>query len=385
MRVRSLDAAAPAILGYSQEPGGVKGTALRWFGGMARKGGVPTSAITGFYRDMATMLDAGIGIREALSTMRQQAASVSPSFLAIVTKLHDHVADGGALAEGMAQFPDVFEDLEVRAVEAGELAGISDEAMRRLADLRERRHRLRQRVITALTYPVMVLVIATAVTLLLMTFVVPVILEGLVESGAQIPPITRLVKAISDMLLWGWWLLILAAAGAFFLIRWWMRTPAGRNAWDVFVLKVPIFGGLVLKHTIARTATIMSTLLRSGIGFMEALRVSQQTCDNSVLREGLGRWEHGVEQGLEPDIALARTGVFPALMVEMVAVGAQSGKMEDTLDKLAETYEEQVQNTSQRLAALVEPALILFLGAVVLLIILAVFLPYLQLLTAWGG
>ena len=126
-------------------------------------------------------------------------------------------------------------------------------------------------------------------------------------------------------------------------------------------------------------------MLRCGIGFVEALRVAQTTCDNAVLREGIGRWEQGVDQGLEPQVALARAGAFPAMMVEMVAIGAQSGKMEDTLDKLSQSYEEDVENTSQRLAALVEPALVLFLAGVILLIILAVFLPYLEVLTWLGG
>lgn len=386
MSVRSLDATArPALLGYSQEPRGIKGAAVRWVGSMSRKGGVPMSAITGFYRDLAIMLDAGIGIREALATMRVQAAAVSLPFLHIVTAIHDHVADGGTLAEGMARYPDVFEDLEVRAIEAGELAGISDESLRRLADLRERRHRLKQRLITALTYPAMVLAIATVITVLLMTFVVPVIIAPLIENRTSIPLPTRIVKAASDMLLYAWWILVPALIGAVFLFRWWVRTPAGRRSWDIFVLKVPIFGGLVLKHTIARAATIISTLLRSGIGFVESLQVAQTTCDNAVLREGIGQWEHGVAQGLEPDIALARTHTFPPLMVEMVAVGAQSGKMEDTLDKLAETYEHQVKDTADRMAALMEPALVIILGGIILLIVLAVFLPYLEILTMLGG
>src|SRR5690606_32511567 len=297
-----------------------------------------------------TMLDAGIGIREGLSTIRQQAAATSPAFLSIVTQIHDHVAEGGALGEAMARFPDVFEDLEVRAVETGELAGILEESLRRLADLRERRHRLKQKVITALTYPAMVLGIALVITLLLMTFVVPTIIEPLVENRANIPLPTRIVKTASDMFVHLWWLLILAAVGAFFLFRWWVRTPAGRRSWDAFVLHVPVFGGLVLKHTIARAATIISTMLRSGIGFVEALQVAGRTCPNVVLRDAIGRWEQGVVDGLEPDAALVQARGFPPLMAEMVAVGTRSGKMEDTLDKLAETYEHQVQDTADRLA-----------------------------------
>src|SRR5687768_11080410 len=209
MKVRSLDASSgPALLNYYQEPRGLKATAARWFGGI-KPTGVPTAAVTAFYRDLAIMLDAGIGIREALQTARQSAAASSPVFLQIVTQIHDHVAEGGTLGEGMARFPDVFEDLEVRAVEAGQLAGIVDESLRRLADLRERRHRLKQKVITALTYPAMVLLIATAITLLLMTFVVPTIIEPLVENRTNIPLPTRIVKTASDMLLYAWWLLIL--------------------------------------------------------------------------------------------------------------------------------------------------------------------------------
>lgn len=380
LRVRTLEAVGrPRLLEYAPAPGGIKGAAVRWFGGMKRTG-VPSSAVTGFYRDLATMLDAGIGIREGLSTIRQQAAGTSPAFLSIVTQIHHHVAEGGALGEAMARFPDVFEDLEVRAVETGELAGILEESLRRLADLRERRHRLKQKVITALTYPAMVLGIALVITLLLMTFVVPTIIEPLVENRGNIPLPTRIVKTASDMFVHLWWLLILAAVGAFFLFRWWVRTPAGRRSWDAFVLHVPVFGGLVLKHTIARAATIISTMLRSGIGFVEALQVAGRTCPNVVLRDAIGRWEQGVVDGLEPDAALVAARGFPPLMAEMVAVGARSGKMEDTLDKLAETYEHQVQDTADRLASLVEPAMVIILGGLILLIILAVFLPYVEIL-----
>ena len=379
MKVRTLAAPGPAPLNYYQEPRGLKATAARWFGG-ARRIGVPNTAVTAFYRDLAIMLDAGIGIRESLQTMRQQAASASPVFLSIVTQIHDHVAEGGTLSEAMARFPDVFEDLEIRAVAAGQMAGIVDESLRRLADLRERRHRLKQKVITALTYPAMVLGIAAVIAILLMTFVIPTILEPLIENRADIPLPTRLVKGASDLFLSFWWLLILLAVGAFFLARWWLRTPAGKRIWDSFILHVPVFGGIVLKHAIARAATIIATLLRSGIGLVDSVKAAQDTCPNDILRDGFSRWEQGLNNGLAPDVALAQAHAFPPLMVEMVAVGAQSGKMEDTLDKLAETYEHQVQDTADRLAALVEPAIMIILGGIVLLIILSVFLPYLQIL-----
>src|SRR5690606_39169254 len=206
--------------------------------------------------------------------------------------------------------------------------------------------------------------IALVITLLLMTFVVPTIIEPLVENRGNIPLPTRIVKTASDMFVHLWWLLILAAVGAFFLFRWWVRTPAGRRSWDAFVLHVPVFG----------------TMRRSGIGCIEALRGAGRTCPNVVLRDAIGRWEQGVVDGLEPDAALVQARGFPPLMAEMVAVGTRSGKMEDTLDKLAETYEHQVQDTADRLASLVEPAMVIILGGLILLIILAVFLPYVEIL-----
>ena len=172
---------------------------------------------------------------------------------------------------------------------------------------------------------------------------------------------------------------------AVWLVRRYLRTDAGRRAWDALVLKLPIFGGLVLKHTVAKSATLIGTLLRSGIGLVESLQVARRTCTNTTLADAFGRWEQGVQAGDAPDAALKATRAFPPLMVEMVAVGTQTGKMEDTLDKLSETYEQQVNDTADRLASLLEPALVVVLGGLVLLIALAVLLPLLSIYSILGG
>ena len=385
--VRNLEplGGGPAKLEYAERPG-VRAKTAAVVQSVARRGGrVPTKAVTGFYRDLATMLDAGIGVRESLRTLLGQAAATSATWLGVVRQIGRHVDDGGTLGEGMALFPNVFDQLEVRAVEAGELAGILDESLRRLAALRENSARLRGRLVSALTYPAVVVGIALAITVLLFTFVVPTMLEPIVKAGRPLPLPTLIVKAVSDALLYWWWLLIPGVVLGAWLLRRYLRTDAGRRAWDALVLKLPIFGGLVLKHTVARTATLVATLLRSGIGLVESLQVAERTCANTTLAAAIGRWEDAVQDGEAPDAALRATRAFPPLMEEMVAVGTQTGKMEDTLDKLSETYEQQVAETADRLASLLEPALVVVLGGLVLLIALAVLLPLLSIYSILGA
>ena len=241
-----------------EKPVGLKAKLAAGVEGATRRGRVKPSAVTGFYRDLATMLEAGIGVRQAIKTLVGQAASGSPVWLGVVRDVSRHVDDGGSLGEAMARHPEAFEPLEVRAVEAGELAGILDESLRRLAQLRENSARLRGRIFTALAYPAVVVLVATAITVLLFTFVVPTLLEPIVKEGRDLPLPTVIVKAASDALLYGWWIIIPGLVLGVWGLRRWLRTDAGRRAFDAFILKVPIFGPLVLQHTAARTATLIA-------------------------------------------------------------------------------------------------------------------------------
>ena len=201
----------------------------------------------------------------------------------------------------------------------------------------------------------------------------------------MLPLPTRIVKGFSDFLLGGWWLLLLLGIGGFFLVRRLLQSGTGRKLSHTLVLELPVVGPMVQKHTLARTAILLGTMLRCGINFLEALDASARACRIIPIQNALRRWHEHVAQGVEIDDGLAAAGGFPPLMIEMVGVGAATGQLDRMLDKLASTFENDVEENSRRLGALVEPALILFLGAMVLLIALAVLLPILEIQRVFGG
>jgi general secretion pathway protein F len=330
---------------------------------------------TTFIRELSTLLAVGVPLLEALQTISQQHRG---RFRTSVLLLRDRVAAGSSLADAMRQQPDVFDDLAVSLTEVGEDAGTLEVALERLAEFRERSDQLRGKIGTALIYPAIVLTTATCASIFLMTFVVPRIIEPLIEQGQALPFPTRVIKGASDFLLSWWWLIlaILALAACGFASA--LRSQRGRLAFHRFVLRLPILGELVRKQAIVRISIVISTLLKSGIVFVRALQIAQRTTNNLVLCDALARCERAVTAGEEIADALGHTGAFPPMVVQIFSVGQQSGRLEEMLDRLAASYDQQVQTSAQRLAAILEPLIILLLAAVVLFIVLATVLPILE-------
>ena len=331
--------------------------------------------VTLFLRELATLLSVGVPLLEAMETLAQQHHG---SFRTHLLVLRDKVAAGSSLAGAMHDQPKLFDDLCVNITEVGEDAGTLDESLERLADFRGRAEQLRGRIANALIYPALVLTVALAATLFLMTFVVPRILEPLIEQGQPLPTITRIVKATSDFIVNWWWLLLGALLVGVCLFAAFIRTTKGRFAWHRFLLKLPLFGDLIIKQSIVRLCVVLGTLLRSGIPFIRAIQISQRSTSNLVLRNALQRCEYAVSAGGDIAGALRETDVFPPMVVQVFAVGQQSGKLEAMLEKLAGTYDQEVTRSTQRLVSILEPLLIVLLALIVLVIVLATVLPILE-------
>ncbi len=331
--------------------------------------------VTGLLQELATLAAAGIPLLEALDTIcRQHTGRFKQSILL----LRDHVAAGGGLAEAMALQPELFDALCLNIVEVGESAGTLDTVLARLVAFRRRSATLRNRVASALMYPAIVLLVAVGVSLFMMTYVVPNLLEVLLESGKPLPGATVVVKAVSDFLLgYGWALglgLVAAATGATLALR----TDAGRLAWDRLVLRLPVFGDLVRKQAIARMAMVMATLMASDVPFVRAVRIAQRTVRNGALREALEACEQAVFAGRDIAAALEKTRAFPPLVIQVFSVGQASGTLEKMLEDLAEGYDTQVAIATGRLAALLEPVMTVFLAIIVGAIAFATILPILE-------
>ena len=292
--------------------------------------------------------------------------------------MQDRVASGASLATALAEQPAAFDPLDVALADVGEAAGHLDAVLDRLAEFKEARSAARNRVGTALIYPAIVFVVAVGVSVLLMTFVVPKLLAPLVESGQPIPPVTRLVKAASDALVAYWWAGLIAVAAVAAAVGYALSTAAGRVARDRLVLSVPLLGDAARKQAIARLALVLAVLLRSGIVFVRAVEIAARTTPNGVLRDALGRLAAAVTTGTDVAEAVRGSGAFPPMVVQMFAVGQQSGRLEDMLDRLAADYDRQVRTLTARLTAVLEPALILLLVALVGTIALATLLPMLE-------
>jgi type II secretory pathway component PulF len=328
-----------------------------------------------FIRELSTLLSVGVPLLEALDTISKQHTG---RFHASIVQLRDRVAAGSSLAAAMSDQPRVFDDLCVNITEVGEDAGTLDTSLERLAEFRERSAQLRGRVSTALIYPTIVMITAIGASVFLMTFVIPRILQPLIDQGQTLPLPTRIVKGASDFLITWWWLTALTLACAFAALSAALQTTRGKLLLHRTVLHIPLLGDLIRKQAIVRIAIVVSTLLKSGIVFIRAIQIAQRTTTNLVVRDALLRCERAITAGGDISDALAQSGAFPPMVVQIFAVGQQSGRLEEMLDRLATTYDQQVSTSAQRLAAILEPLLIVLLALLVLFIVMATVLPILE-------
>ena len=345
-----------------------------------RTGKTAQGAVTQLISDLATLLQAGIGLLEALRTLQRQHRG---RLRAVIQQLFDDVSAGMGLAQAMERQTAYFDSMCVSIVTVGQNTGSLEDALNRLTEYRAKASQLRSRVITAMIYPAVVGVIGLAVTVFLMTYVVPNVLGSLKQSGKPLPAVTEAVMSVSQFLRNWWWLLLaggaaLAAAGAAAL-----RRPRWRLAFDRMVLRLPVMGPLLRMEITARLASVLSALLRSGLQFIEAVRITRQTVSNTAFRHALEQYEEAVAAGRDVAGPLEASGVFPPVVVQVAAVGQQAGELESMLEKLAAAYDRNVTVATGRLAAVIEPLLIVLLAAMVGVVALATILPLLEVSNVW--
>ncbi|HUY31650.1 MAG TPA: type II secretion system F family protein [Pirellulales bacterium] len=344
----------------------------RWKAPWSRRYG---SKVTATVRELATLLGVGIPLTDAIDTLARQERG---GFRTALLLLRDRVSAGVGLAEAMAEQGDVFDPLSVRMVEIGENSGTLEAVLEQLAGFKERAGELKDRVLSALLYPAIVLAVSLAVTIFLMVVVVPMLLSNLLEAGRTLPWPTRLLKGTSDLLVERGWLPLSVLALAVVATAVAVRTRSGRRAWHRLLLKIPLIGPMARKQTIARMALVLATLIRSGIVYLKAVEIVVRSTSNVIFREALEQSGREVGAGQDISRALERTGVFPPLVVHIFSVGQHSGRLEEMLERLARDYDRQVASSSARLASALEPLLILTLALFVGFILFATLLPILE-------
>jgi general secretion pathway protein F len=334
-------------------------------------------------RQLAVLVHAGIPLVESLTALVEQADH--ERLKRVLGDVKQRVNEGSTLADAMGAHPRVFSTLYVNMIRAGETSGALEVVLVRLADFTESQARLRSKIIGTMAYPAIMLVVASLVLGILFTVVVPKILKIFEDTRATLPWMTRALIAFSTFVSGWWWaLLALAALGIWAFLRW-KRTPAGRMRWHRAVLRLPVFGRLVRLVAIGRFARTLSTLLKSGVPLLTAMDIVRNVVGNERLAQVIDQSRDAIREGESIAAPLKRSGEFPPLVHHMVAVGERSGALEEMLGNVADAYEDQVETTIGALTSLLEPIMIVAMGAVVAFIVFSVLMPILQINTIAGG
>ena len=331
-------------------------------------------------RQLATLLRSGIALNDALKALVEQIET--PVLEAVFRDVRERIGQGASFAEALEQHPGVFPPLFISMVRSGEAAGNTDVVLERLALFMQKQSRMKNRVVAAMIYPMIMLLVGTIVVIILMTKVVPKLIVLVESRGGELPGPTALLKATSDFLASYWYLLLAGLILINMSVGAIRRTPAGRYRTDQILLGLPIFGDLFKKQAISRFAITLSTLLKTGVPVLDALRIVRDVVGNSVLARVLDDLHSAILRGADIATPLKRSGIFPPAVGYMIAVGEQSGELEHVLDRLAEAYETEVEVATERLTAVIEPIMILLMAVVVAFIVMSIILPMLQLGTA---
>ncbi len=336
-----------------------------------------TRDVVVFTRQFTTMIDAGLPIVRCLDILHRQTPA-APLRRAI-RRVKDDVESGSAFHEALAKHPKLFDELYVSMVAAGELGGILDTILNRLAVHMEKAAKLRTKIHGAMIYPASIVVVAGAVTSILLLYVIPVFAELFASFGRALPAPTRIVIRLSELFVGSSFFLLAVAAGIVLAIAYAHRTERGRLAIDGLLLRLPVFGDLLRKSAIARFTRTLGTLLSSGVPILEALTITSRTAGNRVVEKAALRTRTSISEGKTVSEPLSESDVFPPMVCQMVAVGETTGALDSMLAKIADFYEEEVDTAIDNLTSLMEPIVIVFLGVVVGGLVISLYLPIFQL------
>lgn len=343
-------------------------------------GGVKLADLSRFTRQFAAMTSAGLPLVQCLDILATQ--TENKILAAAVKQISGDIQGGSTLADALLKHPKVFNSLYCNMVAAGEASGNLDGVLNRLADYQEKADALRRKIKGAMSYPVIVLIVAVIATAAMLTFVVPTFAQMFVDMGGSLPLPTKIVMGISEFLQHYILLIVLAAVGAFFALSSYYKTDNGRYNIDNIKLKAPIFGDLERKSSIARFSQTLSTLLNSGVTILDALNITAKTAGNKVLEKGIFRTLEKITGGLNIADPLKETGVFPPMVIHMIAVGEKTGDLAEMLKKISEFYEEEVNAAVEALTSVIEPIMIVVMGAVIGGILIAMYLPMFDMMNA---
>jgi len=337
-------------------------------------GGVKQKSLQIFSRQFATMIEAGLSVVQALVVLEDQTSDVA--LAEVVTQLRYDVEAGLILSEAMARHPKVFSRLYIAMVEAGEAAGILDIVLDRVAVQIEKQEAIRRRVKGAMIYPTLVLVFATCILIAMMLFLIPIFVKIFASLHGNLPLLTQIVIHVSNAIRGYYYVIIPLMVAMPFAFRSWKRTDSGRKKWDRFLLRIPMkIGETARKVAMARFSRTLATLVAAGVDIIKALEITGQAAGNWVVESALVKVRESIHAGEGLSEPLAAAEVFPPMVAQMMRIGEESGELQKMLDKIADFYEDEVDAAVASLTTIIEPLMMIFVGAIVGVIVISLYLP----------
>ena len=362
--------AGAAAGGKVEEETGAK----RWFTPR-----VKTDDIAIMTRQLATLIGAGIPLVEALGALVEQVEH--PRLRKVISQVKQRVNEGSSLADALNQHTKVFSNLYINMIRAGESAGALDVVLTRLADFTESQAKLRSKIVGALAYPAIMVLVGVIIIGILFTTVIPKVTQIFKDMDVVLPIYTRVLIAVSDFTRDYWYLAIALVVGFVVAVRAYLRTPGGQLNWHTWALKVPVFGDLVRLIAMSRFSRTLATLLSSGVPLLTAMEIVRNIVGNLILQDVIKKAADAIREGESISTPLKRSGEFPPMVCHMIAVGERTGELENMLGKVADTYDTQVEARVTALTSLLEPIMIVLMGGGVGFVVAAILVPILQMNT----
>src|SRR4051794_3092417 len=335
--------------------------------------GIKLKDIAVFSRQFATMINSGLALLRALNILAEQ--TENKALAVVINQVRMDVEKGASLSAALSKHPKSFNQLYVSMVKAGEVGGSLDEVLMRLAYTIEKQVELRRKVRSAMTYPCVVGILVVGIVSAMLLFIIPMFKDLYKQLGGTLPAPTQLLINISTFVRSLWYFVLIAGVAAVVAFRRWINSTEGRKQWDTLKLKAPIFGGLVRKTALARFTRTLSALVRSGVPILEALDIVADTSGNQVVSVAVLDAQSGVKQGKPLASRLEQHPVSPPMVTQMMAVGEETGAVDEMLDKIADFYDQEIEATVAALTSLIEPLLIVVMGAAVGGMVISLYLP----------
>jgi type IV pilus assembly protein PilC len=349
------------------------------------QGGVKTKQLVTFTRQLSTLVNAGLPLMRAMRVLQRQEKNAA--LRDAVSQMAESIESGSTFAEALAAHPKIFDRLFVNIGKAGEIGGVLDVVLARLAEFQEKAEKIKGKVKSAMTYPIVVLVMALSILTFLMMFIVPKFADIFADlmGGKGMPMLTQFVMNASSVMVHRLPIVVIVIVALVVIIKLLAKTTGGRYALDKFKLNAPVFGTLISKNSISRFTRTLGTLMSSGVPVLQALNIVKETVGNEVISKAVAMIHDAVKEGENMAPPIASSKVFPPMVVSMVEVGEETGALPDMLNKIADSYDDDVDNAVAAMTSIIEPVLIIFLAVVVGTIVIALFLPLVSIIGGLSG